>query len=128
MFAYTPQYCATTIASAAALNISNKQRTRLQQQAMSMAQYCGLMADRASTMLNFIEVECPDNRGDVLTLFREKYPQYGLRSITLSVTTKMGKLFVCLLACSFLLVSEIWNCRGFGYVHGSIFGYCICLS
>lgn len=93
-FLLTTHYCAT-IVSAAALNISDKQRTRLQQQAMSMAQYCGLMSDRASTMLKFINVECPDNRGDVLTLFREKYPQYGLRSITLSVTKKMRKLFVC---------------------------------
>ena len=34
-----------------ALNISEKQRRRLQQQAMAMSHYCGMMCDRAKSML-----------------------------------------------------------------------------
>ena len=82
-----------------ALDISEKQRVRLQQQAMSMAQYCSSMSSRASAMVKFITKECPEGRGDVITLFRNKYPHYGLRWIARDVCEKMGKLLVacCLL-------------------------------
>ena len=77
-------------ASAAALTISEKQRVRLQRQALAMSQYCALMVERAKAMLRFLDEECPADAGNVLTLFRQKYPQYGLRAITLAVTTKIG--------------------------------------
>ena len=76
--------------AASALSISEKQRVRLQQQAMAMSHYCSLMVARAKMMLKFVEDECPADAGNVLTLFRQKYPQYGLRAITLAVTTKIG--------------------------------------
>ena len=85
-----------TLVAAAALNISEKQRVRLQGQSVAMAQYCSLMCNRAKAMLNFITTECPETRGDVLTAFRQKYHQYGLRQITLTVIKKMSK---CLLGC-----------------------------
>ena len=81
--------------SATALEISEKQRLRLQQQTMAMTQYCALMADRARVMLRFIDEECPHERGDVLTAFRHKYPHYGLRQITFSVASKLGNLATC---------------------------------
>ena len=81
-------------ASASALNISEKQRVRLQRQALAMSQYCALMVERAKTMLRFLDEECPADAGNVLTLFRQKYPQYGLRAITLAVTKKIGVLCV----------------------------------
>ena len=77
-------------ASAAALTISEKQRVRLQRQALAMSQYCALMVERAKAMLRFLDEECPADAGNVLTLFRKRYPQYGLRAITLSVTKKIG--------------------------------------
>ena len=79
-----------------ALDISEKQRVRLQQQAMAMVQYCSAMSSRASAMLKFIKKECPEGRGDVITLFRNKYPHYGLRWITRDVCEKLGKLLACL--------------------------------
>ena len=48
------------------------------------------MVDRGKTMLRFITSECPDDRGDVLTLFRRKYPELGLRAITKTVAQTMG--------------------------------------
>ena len=86
------------IASSQALDISKKQRKRLQQQTMAMIQYCSAMSNRASSMLKFIEKECPEGRGDVITLFRTKYPHYGLRWIARDVCEKCCKLFACLLA------------------------------
>ena len=79
-----------------ALDISEKQRVRLQQQAMAMIQYCSAMSSRASAMLKFIKKECPEGRGDVITLFRRKYPHYGLRWITRDVCEKLCKLLACL--------------------------------
>ena len=90
-------------ASAAALQISEKQRVRVQRQAMAMSHYCSLMADRAKMMLRFIEDECPSYAGNVLTLFRKKYPQYGLRAISLAVTEKIGNVChvcVCVRVCN----------------------------
>lgn len=84
------------VTSNQALDISEKQRVRLQQQAMAMMQYCSAMSSRASAMLKFIKKECPERRGDVITLFRRKYPHYGLRWITRDVCEKLRKL---LLAC-----------------------------
>ena len=78
------------VGAAAALSISEKQRARLREQAMAMSQYCALMCDRAKTMLNFMENECPDDCGNVLTLFRQKYPNFGLRAITMTVINKIG--------------------------------------
>ena len=83
------------IASTQALDISEKQRVILQQKAMAMAQYCSAMKSRASAMLRFIKQECPLQRGDVMTLFRAKYPHYGLRWITRDVCEKLCKLLVC---------------------------------
>ena len=80
------------VVSGVALDISEKQRVRLQQQAMAMAQYCGMMCNRAKTMLRFVEKECPSNRGNVLTLFRKKYPSFGLRTMTLSIIEKLGNI------------------------------------
>ena len=77
-------------ASAAALTISEKQRVRLQRQALAMSQYCSLMVDRAKAMLKFVDKECPADAGNVLTRFRNKYPDYGLRAISLAVTEKFG--------------------------------------
>ena len=91
--------------SGVALEISEKQRVRLQQQAMSMAQYCGMMHNRAKSMLRFIQKECPSNRGDVLTQFKKKYPMYGLRTMTMNIIKKFGK-FVLFLFASCLLVSH----------------------
>ena len=82
--------------SAAALQISEKQRVRLQRQTVAMTQYCALMVGRSRMMLRFINKECPDDRGDVLTAFRNKYPDYGLRKITVTVTKKMGKSLLTL--------------------------------
>ena len=48
------------------------------------------MVDRGKAMLRFITDECPDDRGDVLTLFTRKYPELGLRAITKTVAKKMG--------------------------------------
>ena len=87
------------VSSNQALDISEKQRVRLQQQAMAMMQYCSSMSSRASAMFKFIKKECPERRGDVITLFRRKYPHYGLRWITRDVCEKLRKLFACLLAC-----------------------------
>jgi len=78
------------VVSAKALDISQKQRTRLRLQAFAMTLYCSKMTDRAKTMLRFINFECPDDRGDVLTLFRRKYPELGLRFITKDVAEKVG--------------------------------------
>ena len=78
------------VVAGAALEISEKQRDRLQNQTMAMAQYCGMMCNRAKTMLNFVEKECPSNRGNVLTLFRKKYPMFGLRTITNNIIGKFG--------------------------------------
>ena len=89
-------WTASDIASTQALDISEKQRVRLQLQAMAMAQYCSSMSSRASAMLKFIQKECPMRRGDVMTLFRAKYPHYGLRWITRDVCEKLGKLLACL--------------------------------
>ena len=50
------------------------------------------MVDRGKTMLRFITSECPDDRGDILTLFRHKYPELGLRAITQNVAKKMGRI------------------------------------
>ena len=50
-------------------------------------------------MLRFLDEECPANAGNVLTLFRKRYPQYGLRAITLSVTKKIGEVSVSCLPC-----------------------------
>lgn len=85
------------VASPGALQISEKQRVRLQRQALAMSQYCSLMIERAKMMLRFLDEECPANAGNVLTLFRKRYPQYGLRAITLSVTKKIGTSVVCVL-------------------------------
>ena len=74
-----------------ALNISEKQRVRLQQQAMAMAQYCSMMKRRATAMLKFVTKECPQDRGDVITLFHKQYPHYGLRWITREVCEKLSK-------------------------------------
>ena len=87
------------VSSNQALDISEKQRVRLQQQAMAMMQYCSAMRSRALAMVKFIKKECPEGRGDVMTLFRNKYPHYGLRWITRDVCEKLRKLFACLLAC-----------------------------
>ena len=87
------------VSSHQALDISEKQRVRLQQQAMAMVQYCSEMRSRALAMVKFIKKECPEGRGDVMTLFRNKYPHYGLRWITRDVCEKLRKLFACLLAC-----------------------------
>ena len=51
-------WTASDLASTQALDISEKQRVRLQQQAMAMAQYCSSMSSRASAMLKFIQKEC----------------------------------------------------------------------
>ena len=80
------------VASSQALDISEKQRVRLQQQAMALMQYCSEMISRASAMLKFVQKECPESRGDVVTMFREKYPHYGLRWIACDVCEKLGKL------------------------------------
>ena len=82
--------------STQALDISEKQRVRLQQQAMAMSQYCSMMKNRASSMLRFINKECPGERGDVMTLFRDKYPHYGLRWIARDVCEKMSKFTLSL--------------------------------
>ena len=92
-------WTASDATSNQALDISEKQRTRLQQQAMAMMQYCSAMSSRASAMLKFIKKECPEGRGDVITLFRTKYPHYGLRWIARDVCEKLCKLFACPLAC-----------------------------
>ena len=84
-------WTASDLASTQALDISEKQRVRLQQQAIAMAQYFSSMSSRASVMLKFIQKECPMRRGDVMTLFRAKYPHYGLRWITRDVCEKLGK-------------------------------------
>ena len=89
--------------SGVALEISEKQRVRLQQQAMAMTQYCGMMHNRAKSMLRFIQKECPSNRGDVLTQFKKKYPMYGLRTMTMNIIKKFGK-FVLFFFSSCLLV------------------------
>ena len=85
-------WTAHDVASSQALDISEKQRLRLQQQAMAMMQYCSAMSSRASAMLKFIKKECPERRGDVITLFRTKYPHYGLRWIACDVCEKLRKL------------------------------------
>ena len=89
-------WTASDIASTQALDISEEKRVHLQQQAMAMAQYCSSMSSRASAMLNFIQKECPMRRGDVMTLFRAKYPHYGLRWITRDAFVKnyVSKLLV----------------------------------
>ena len=84
-------WTASDIASTQALDISEKQRVRLQQQAIAMAQYFSSMSSRASVMLKFIQKECPMRRGDVMTLFRAKYPHYGLQWITRDVCEKLRK-------------------------------------
>ena len=84
-------YVCVCVVSGVALEISEKQRVRLQQQAMALAQYCGMMCNRTKTMLRFVEKECPSNRGNVLTLFRKKYPMFGLRTMTKSIIEKLGK-------------------------------------
>ena len=85
------------VVAGAALEISGKQRVRLHQQSMAMAQYCGMMCNRAKIMLRFIEKECPSNQGNVLTLFRKKYPTFGLRAITKNIIKKFRK---CVDACA----------------------------
>ena len=82
---------------------------RLQRQAMSMSHYCSLMVDRAKMMLRFIEDECPADAGNVLTLFRNKYPEYGLRPITLAVTEKFG-LGMCVLCVFVCAQSQVCVC------------------